>query len=137
MGVLETASGMDPVVGVIIGSIIAALSTYFIAVRKLSGRIATTEAAQLWEESNRIREEYRAQLAISNERVVDLEKRVAGIEAHNYELTVDNLRLRNHNAELEKTVGDLQTRIFALEEENTELKSRVTSLQHLEERRHE
>lgn len=49
-------SVIDPFIGVVIAAILGPIGAYVVAARKMSGKIATTEAAQLWEESRAIRE---------------------------------------------------------------------------------
>jgi hypothetical protein len=56
----------ETLLGSIIAAVIAALGTFLLAARRFSGKIATSEAAQLWEEAGRIRRE-------CNERVAALE----------------------------------------------------------------
>lgn len=46
---------IDPLVGVLIVGLIGPVGAYLVAARKMSGKIATTEATQLWEESAAIR----------------------------------------------------------------------------------
>lgn len=59
---------------------VAPALTYLGVVRRLSGRIATSEAGDLWDESTRMRLEYRDQLRDANEqiRVAHEQIRVAG-----------------------------------------------------------
>jgi hypothetical protein len=47
---------IDPVLGVLIVGIVGPVGAYLVAAHKMSGKIATTEAAQLWEESKAIRD---------------------------------------------------------------------------------
>lgn len=55
IGILIFAK-VDPTLGVLVAGIVGPLGAYFLASRKMSGKIATSEAAQLWEESRAIRE---------------------------------------------------------------------------------
>lgn len=70
-------------VGIIV-AIVAALGTYLVAARQFSGRIQTSDATELWQESRAIREWSTGQLNELRERVVTL-------EAENRRLT-DDLR---------------------------------------------
>lgn len=64
----------------VVVALLAALGGWLVAARRLSGRIATSEAADLWKEAGAIRNDYRARLAMSDERVKDLELRLRDCE---------------------------------------------------------
>jgi chromosome segregation ATPase len=99
----------------ILVAIFAPLGAYFLAARKMSGKIKTTDADALWKESSSIREDYRAQLASAAERTRDLESRVARLEGQNNELVQENFKLKHKIQELETLVASLRLTITALE----------------------
>lgn len=85
---------MDATTAAVIAAIVGPLFTYLIAVRRLSGRIDTTEAQDLWKEAGRLRE-------WSAEQIKRLEKRVDLLEVANSKLTDELIAARRRVAELE------------------------------------
>lgn len=74
---LQTASvNLLPIIGTIGGAAIAGFVTYKIAVRTSSGRIRTTEAADIWAAAESIRKELRDEVASLRSQVRDLEDRL-------------------------------------------------------------
>lgn len=59
---------------------LGALGAYIAAAKKLSGKINTSEASQLWEESRSIRDDYRDQLKVANDTIKDLRDRIKLLE---------------------------------------------------------
>lgn len=110
-------------------AVIGPLVAYFTASRKLSGKIGTSEAAQLWAESTNIRDDYRQRLAVSDSRQVALEVRVATLEGLNTELARENLTLTAKIVGYEETIKELRARLDVLEKENLALRKQVTALQ--------
>jgi septal ring factor EnvC (AmiA/AmiB activator) len=98
----------------VLAVIFAPLVAYIAASRKLSGKIGTSEASDLWTESKNIRDDYRTRIDQANMRQAELEARVAKLESQNNDLTRENLQLRN--------------RIDVLERENAELKEQIADL---------
>lgn len=95
--------------------VIAPLVSYLAASRRLSGKIATSDADALWTESRSIREDYRARLDAGNKRIAELEARVAEVEKLNNSLTSKNSllereteRLNNEIARLNDVIGQLR-----------------------------
>lgn len=91
------------------------LIAYLAAARKLSGKIDTSEASQLWEEARAIRGDYRQQLDAANLRVSQLEARIHDLEESRALLTIEN---RDLNAKLEQAKTELVT-----------LKAKIASLE--------
>ena len=96
-------------------AVIAPLGAYILAVRKMSGKIATSDADALWRESGQIRDDYRMRLHDAMDRIAGLETRVASVEAVNAELVQENAgltrevsRLTSENVKLREQVADLQ-----------------------------
>ena len=77
------------------------LVAYLKFARKASGRIATTEAADLWEEAGKLRQEYRDQ-------VLRLQDALDACEIRISELKLDNARLHQENLELKKSLEELR-----------------------------
>lgn len=75
MGVLAVIvlAAIDPAVGGIAAALVAAAGAYLAAAKRFSGRIESSDAAQLWEESRSIR-------AYLNEEITGLKTRIAGLE---------------------------------------------------------
>jgi predicted RNase H-like nuclease (RuvC/YqgF family) len=94
--------------------VVAPLVGYLAASRKLSGKIGTSDADALWNESKEIRADYRLQLDEANRRLVKCEGRIAQVEGLNSDLIRENLAL--------------QRRIDVLERENAELRGQVKQL---------
>jgi predicted RNase H-like nuclease (RuvC/YqgF family) len=102
---------MTPILGGIVVALVGAIATYVAAARKLSGKIATSEAASLWEESRAIRDDYRQRLEKLENRVLELEKK-------NYELAAENVRLLRQALETQTLLAELRA-------ENERLKTTI------------
>lgn len=63
---------IDPVLGVLIVGIVGPVGAYLVAAHKMSGKIATTEAAQLWEESKAIRDWSAARIDKCDQEIIRL-----------------------------------------------------------------
>lgn len=64
----------------------APLVSYFVAARKLSGRIGTSEAALLWKEAHAMRSEYRERAQACEAQVKVLRNELQTVIAANWEL---------------------------------------------------
>ena len=107
---------MNPEVYIpIIVAIIAPIGAYLLAARKMSGKVTTSDASQLWAESRDIRDDYRIRLGGANDRIVGLEVRVAKCEQDNTNLVKDNLTLQRRIDELNDLVVELRATILKLE----------------------
>lgn len=120
----------------IIGLIVAALGAifgpvfaYLTAARKLSGRVATTAADDLWAESKSLRDDYRAEIEGQRTRQARLEERVANLEERNTTLARENVELRREAAANERTILALREHVDTLERENSRLTARVAALE--------
>lgn len=121
---------MTPTVIVaLVAAVIGPLVAYMTAARKLSGRVGTSEASQLWAESKVLRDDYRERLTATDLRQAQLEARVSMLEGLNNELARDNLRLTFEGQKAEQTIGELRARVDALERENAALREHVDSLE--------
>jgi len=87
---------MNPALIIAISAaIIGPLLTYLSSARRLSGRITTSEAASLWQESSSIREDYRTQIKALNRIIARCESRITELEKINKELNRENNNLIN------------------------------------------
>jgi predicted RNase H-like nuclease (RuvC/YqgF family) len=88
------------VIAALIGAIAGPIATFLIAARRFSGRVQTTEASDLWEESRSIREWSLQRINILNSVVARLEKRIDTLEAENQQLHAELNTVRAENNEL-------------------------------------
>lgn len=103
-------AAIDPVFGVILVAIIGPTSAYLVAAHKMSGKIATTEATDLWAESRAIREWSADRLDACDKEISEL--RVA-LSAALSRVTV----LEDENAKLLSRIRGLEREAHALREE--------------------
>jgi chromosome segregation ATPase len=115
-------SAPDPAIYSLCVGVIAALGAYLAATRRLSGKIGTSDAAELWRESASIRDDYRERLAVAERRVLSLEERVAMLERDNNALTRENGALASSVSSHEATVAFLRARLTMLDTENATLR---------------
>lgn len=97
--------------------LVAPLIGYLTATRRLSGKIGTSDAQELWSESRSIRDDYRTQITRANARTEQLEARVDALERLNSELSSKNAGLNRQVNFYEAHVKELQARIDAQEAE--------------------
>lgn len=96
---------------------IAPIGAYLLAARRMSGKIDTSTATELWTEARAIRSDYREQIAQAAERTRDLELRVAKLEGQNNDLIRENIELKAKVASLEALVATLRETIDDLQAE--------------------
>lgn len=122
---------MTPTIAIFAGLLsgcVGAIAAYLSASRRLSGKIDTSEAAQLWAESKSIREEYRERIGVSERRTLRLEERVAILERDNGELVRANGLLAAKNEVLDGTIDEFRIRIDTLQQENEQLRETIDKL---------
>jgi chromosome segregation ATPase len=107
--------GVVGAVAGIVGAVVAPIGVYLVAARRMSGKVATSDAAQLWQEAGSIRDDYRAQLLQANERAVSLEIRMAKAETENSECRRENYELRHKVEDLEQMVSSQAETIRSLQ----------------------
>lgn len=73
----------------------APLLAYLGIARKLSGRIATSEAANLWEEATQMREEWQRRATECEQQVLAARNEIQILTARNTELTRQVREMRN------------------------------------------
>ena len=103
------------IIAPVIIALVAPVGAYLLAARKMSGKIGTSDAAQLWKESASIRDDYRTQLLQANERAISLEIRMAKAEEANSLLVRENYELRHKIEDLEAIVTAQAATIVRLE----------------------
>jgi hypothetical protein len=89
-------------------AIIAALGAYLASARKLSGKIGTSDAAELWKESASIRQDYREELRLANERSRKLEESVDKLNDVNQLLALDNQDVRAQLGACQRELAQLK-----------------------------
>lgn len=108
-----TAALIVAVAAVLVGPLVG----YLTASRKLSGKIGTSDATELWAASKEMRHEYRDDLASANKRLAALEGRLATVEQDNHVLANENLLLKRQVDLLRHEKEDLQRKVTELERE--------------------
>lgn len=108
---------------------IAAAGAFYAAQRRMSGKIGSSEAQSLWQESASIREDYRMRAAAAELRILSLEGRLVAMEKDHAATLRDNLELMQKVIQLELQVHDLQARLDRSEAENRFLRKRIQTLE--------
>jgi chromosome segregation ATPase len=107
---------VDPAIVVpVLLAVIAPIGAYLLAARKMSGKIGTSDATELWRESKSIRDDYRTRISGLVERIRELELRSDKLEDMNTVLVRENNRLATKVTELEELVTSLRKTITSLE----------------------
>lgn len=117
-----------PFAAAVITVVVASGVTYATMLRAKSGRIKSTEADDLWEESSNIRRFLREEVSGLKTELVEmreenalLRQEVLTLRTENSELKTEVLKYRQENAALTAKVN-------RLEAENTDLRDRVRTL---------
>lgn len=103
--------------------VLGPLLGYLAIVRRLSGKISTTEASQLWQEADRMRQEYREEIARLQAVVDRYESRLVQVEQRNKTLVGENLNLTTKIGEHENTIAELRVEITRLSIENQKVRA--------------
>lgn len=118
------------------GIFIGPLVTYLVTARRLSGKISTSAATDLWEESRSIRQDYQKRIEELNSVVTRCTDRIDTLEERNDQLYLENGNLKrmieqheNTISELRDIVHDLADQNKALRFENANLRARVLELE--------
>lgn len=93
---------VDPLIGVIVVALIGPLGAYLVAARRFSGKIASSDATDLWAESRSIREWSQKQLDQLAIRIRTVEEENTQLRATVHSLTTELEYAKARVAELEK-----------------------------------
>ncbi len=96
------------------GTVVGGLVTYAVARRNTSGNINTSQAAELWAESNKLRAEYK-------ERAEKLEERLEEVNNQLSEVMAQLNNMKGSTLVMEGKIAELQRIIKELREENQRL----------------
>lgn len=107
---MEWVAPVLTLIGLIVGPVI----TWKIAKRKTSGNIETSEAAQLWEESNKLRQEYK-------ERAEKLEAQLQEVSEKLDIVTKELTKIRGNSEKQLEKIKELKDIIVKLQRENKRL----------------
>jgi hypothetical protein len=99
----------------LVAAVAASFASLLVAARQFSGRIGTSPAVALWQESANIRKDY-------SDRIKILEERLLRLEEKNDGLALENLELRRQVEEQGRTILLLQNEIVELRAEKEALK---------------
>jgi chromosome segregation ATPase len=102
------------IIAAVLTAITAPIGAYLLAARKMSGKIDTSSAGELWAESRLIRDDYRSRLLAAAERTTRLEERIAKLEGINVDLLRENLELKQKVGELQTIIEELNATITRL-----------------------
>lgn len=114
-------AALDPILGVIAVAIIGPLGTYLIAARRLSGKIGSSEASELWQESRSMRDWSQAQIE-------SLTARIAAVERQNATLSDANAALVKQIRDLSELLGAARKEIVDLTDELRSANRRIADL---------
>jgi DNA repair ATPase RecN len=110
-------------------ALLAPLLSYLGVVRKLSGKVKTTDASQLWQAAKEMREELAARNEALNRKVDQCNQRIDRLETNADRLDEINDELRSKNKALEDLVRAHEATITHLTAENEALTRRVAELE--------
>jgi chromosome segregation ATPase len=115
-------------VGPLLGAFLGPIFTYLVAARRFSGRISNSDAASLWEESGKLRAEYKEEMNELRLITTRLRERVEDLEDKNESLYMENGELRKEVSRLKQENRLLKARIEELEREHSESQSPKNSI---------
>lgn len=123
---LASASALDVAVLTLAGLCVTGLVTYLVARRTKSGKIDTSEAGKLWEESTLMRAELRQQVAsLQQDQAKQALKAAADMAAMrlDYEARLAAVRVSYEGRveRCETTIRELRERIYQLEHPHNDL----------------
>jgi chromosome segregation ATPase len=116
---------LTPTLIAIVAAIAGPLGAYLVAARRFSGKIASSDATDLWKESSAIREWSGSQIAALSENVTRLEQRVRDLENAERELARENTVLVRENEKLHGQVRALSTELSACHRRISELEAQI------------
>jgi chromosome segregation ATPase len=116
---------MTPTLIAIVAAIAGPLGAYLVAARRFSGKIASSDATDLWKESSAIRDWSGNQITLLSENVSRLEERVHDLENAERELSRENSRLVRKNEALRGQVRALSTELAQCRRKITDLEAQI------------
>lgn len=122
---LVVAAGISPVVIALVAALAMPVVAYFVAARRLSGRINTSDASSLWQESANLRQEYKEEIRLLRRELASCEERVGNVEERNRSLSRENVELRRTIDEHEETIRVLRLEVGRLTADNQVLRDRM------------
>lgn len=120
---------MDNRLFLLAAAILGPLVSFLVAAKRFSGRIDSTEASKLWDESAAMREALQGQLDSALKRVTRLEERAARAESDNNSLQARNIALDRQALEYQRTIDEQRRQIDQLQREVHDLQTLVKQLQ--------
>lgn len=94
---------------ILAAAIASPLVSFLVAARRMSGKISTTSADELWDEARDIRADYRAQVQTCRSELADARQETATARQ-------ENARLRNELADSRQEVAALKNQVTELME---------------------
>lgn len=120
---------MSPAVLGVVVAIIAAAGSFLGVAWRLSGRVTTSAAGQLWAENTKIKEDYRREIGEDRAEIAALRDRLVALEKRNEEVRRENGTLQDTIDQHERTITTLRTEVDHLRAENATLKERVAAME--------
>jgi FtsZ-binding cell division protein ZapB len=106
---------IDPLVGIIAVAIIGPVGAYLLAARKMSGKIATSEAADLWAESKAIRDWSMERIGACDKEISELRASLREVLARLHVVEEKNKVLEAENERLKRELRNWEKRRFERE----------------------
>lgn len=119
---------MDPTLLPFLGVLIGAFATYLIQVRRTRGNIKTTEAADLWTASEKLRDWTQIQMDSQDKKIQRLEDRIDGLFKENGALTAQVVALKQENVAHENTIRVLTDKLEIAHARIAQLETRTNGL---------
>lgn len=124
---MPVIAAVDPALAAFGGAAIAAVGAYAAAARRLSGRIETSAASDLWAEVKSQREWSAMRITELTAEVAHLEQRIDQIEARNTNLVDTIAEQRGEIADLKVKLRSAKSQASVSKEEVDELTRRLTT----------
>lgn len=90
------------------GVVVSGLVTYFVARRNSSGNINTSQAAELWAESNRLRAEYKERAEKLETRLQEVNNQLSVVMAQLSDLKTSSIVQAGKIEELQRIIKELR-----------------------------
>ena len=126
---------MSPIILAVAAALLGPLGAYIVAARRMSGKIATSDASDLWKESAAIRtslqlrnEQLQGVITKYQARLDAAEARITQLEELHMNMYLENGNLKRMVENHEATITSLTSQVNRLSRENTALKSENTKL---------